>query len=409
MGGTRAALHQKTPMHPSNAVAAASHPDPYPYYRQLLAGPALYCDADPRLWIASRADVIQEVFDNPHCLVRPIAEPVPLAIAGGDAGGVFARLIRMNDGAAHAGPKRAIGQALAGMDLADVADKTRRLAAMLEERHALADGAALTRWLFELPTCVVADLLGVGRAELPLVARRVAEFVRCLSPLSTPQQLAEADAAARSLNRRFSELVRSGTAVPGTLLGEVCRQGAKTGWGGQEAIVANVIGLLSQTHEATAGLIGNCIVALLGQPGLEQRLRAEPALAAALVREVARFDPPVQNTRRFVAQATSVAGVALQPGDAVLLLLAAAGRDGRVHAQPDAFVLERSDCPPPGFGHGRHACPGRSLAFVIATAAIRYLLQRPVSLGQAELGWGYRPSANARLPEFFNAGLEGRS
>lgn len=369
----------------------------------------MYFDADLRLWIASRAEVVQEVFDNPHCLVRPIAEPVPRAIASGDAGGVFARLMRMNDGAAHAGPKRAIGQALAGMDLAAVADKTRRLAAMLEERHVLADGAALTRWLFDLPTCVMADLLGVGRAELPLVARWVAQFVRCLSPLSTPEQLAEADAAARSLNRRFGELVRSGSALPGTLLGEVCRQAAQTGWSGQEAIVANVIGLLSQTHEATAGLIGNCIVALLGQPGLEQRLRAESGLAAALVREVARFDPPVQNTRRFVAQATCVAGVTLRPGDVVLLLLAAAGRDERVHPQPDAFVLEREDRPPPGFGHGRHACPGQSLAFVVATAAIRYLLERRVSLGQAGLGWDYRLSANGRLPEFFNVGSEGWS
>jgi cytochrome P450 len=396
-------------MHPSNAVAAVCHPNPYPYYRQLLAGPALYFDDDLRLWIASRAEVIQEVFDNPHCLVRPVAEPVPRAIAGGDAGAVFARLMRMNDGAAHAGPKRAIGQALAGRDLAAVADKTGRLATMLEERNALADGAALTRWLFDLPTCVVADLLGVGLADLPLVARWVAEFVRCLSPLSTPEQLAEADAAARSLNGRFSELVQAGSTVSGSLLGEVCRQAAEAGWTDQEAIVANVVGLLSQTHEATAGLIGNCVVALLGQPGLEQRLRAEPGLAAALVREMARFDPPVQNTRRFVAQATSVAGVTLQPGDAVLLLLAAAGRDERVYAQPDVLMLEREDRPQPGFGHGRHACPGQSLAFAIAAAALQHLLARPLALTESRIGWAYRPSANGRLPEFFNVGSEVRS
>lgn len=396
-------------MHPSNAVAAVCHSDPYPYYRQLLAGPALCFDADLRLWVASRAEVIQEIFDNPHCLVRPVGEPVPRAIAGGDAGAVFANLMRMNDGAAHAGPKRAIGQALAGADLAVVADKTRRLAAMLEERHVLADGAALTCWMFDLPTCVVADLLGVGHAELAPVTRSVAEFVRCLSPLSTPEQLAGAQAAARSLNRRFAELARSASAAPGTLLGEVCRQAVEIGWTGQEAIVANVVGLLSQTHEATAGLIGNCIVALLSQPGLERRLRAEPGLAAALVREVASFDPPVQNTRRFVAQATSVAGVALQPGDVVLLLLAAAGRDERVHTQPDVLMLEREERPLAGFGHGRHACPGQSLALVIATAALQYLLARPVALGQARLGWTYRPSANARLPDFFNAGSEGRS
>ena len=396
-------------MHPSNAVAAASHPDPYPYYRQLLAGPALSFDADVRLWVASRADVIQEVFDNPHCLVRPVAEPVPPAIAGGDAGAVFARLIRMNDGAAHAGPKRAIGQALAGVDLAVVADKTCRLAAMLEERHVLADGASFTRWLFDLPTCVVADLLGVGHAELPLVARWVAEFVRCLSPLSTPEQLAEADTAARSLDRHFSEVVRSGSAAPGTLLGEVCRQAAETGWSGREAVIANLVGLLSQTHEATAGLIGNCVVASLSRPGLERRLRAEPGLAAALVREVARFDPPVQNTRRFVAQATSIAGVALQPGEVVLLVLAAAGRDERVHAQPDLFMLKREGRALAGFGHGRHACPGQSLALIVATAALQYLLARPVAPGRVGLAWAYRPSANARLPEFFNVGPEGRS
>jgi cytochrome P450 len=62
-----------------------------------------------------------------------------------------------------------------------------------------------------------------------------------------------------------------------------------------------------------------------------------------------------------VAQATGVAGVALQPGDTTLLLLAAAGRDEQVYPQPDALVLERARRPLPGFGHGRHACPGQDL------------------------------------------------
>ena len=393
-------------MHPSNAVAAASHPDPYPYYRQLLAGPDLYFDAGLRLWIASRNDVIRQVLENPFCLVRPVAEPVPAVLEGGGAGAIFARLIRMNDGSGHVVPKRVVGQALAALDAASVASGTERLAARLALRYGLADGAAITRWIFDLPTYVVAELLGTGDAELPLVAQSVAEFVRCLSPLSTAEQLSQANIAAQALNQQFSEVVRSGAVTRGTLLGELCRRAADEGWRAQEAIVANVIGLLSQTHEATAGLIGNCIVALLRQPGLERRMRAEPWLAAALVREVARFDPPVQNTRRFVAQATDVAGVTLQPGDAVLLLLAAAGRDENVHTRPDTFLLERPDRPLAGFGHGRHACPGQDLAFVIATVAVRHLLALPVALGRAGLGWDYRRSANARLPEFFGVGSE---
>lgn len=388
-------------MHPSNAIAAASHVNPYPYYAHLLAGPKLHFDADLRLWIACRATVIQDVLNNPHCLVRPTGEPVPGAIAGSSAGAIFARLIRMNEGAGHARPKHAIGQALAALDPAVIASITGQFAAMLAEEHGLPDGAAITRWTFDLPTYVVAGLLGLGHAELPLLALWIADFVRCLSPLSTPAQLTGASMAAHALNERFALLVQTSTPASTTLLGEVCRQAALSGWAEQDAILANLIGLLSQTHEATAGLIGNSIVALLSQPQLEARLRADPRLAAALVHEVARFDPPVQNTRRFVARATSVAGVTLQPGDTILLLLAAAGRDEQAHPQPDAFLLERPERQLLGFGHGRHACPGQYLANAIATAAIQHLLALPVALDQAALSWAYRPSANGRLPQFF--------
>jgi cytochrome P450 len=337
-------------MYPINAIAAASHPDPYPYYRQLAAGPELVFDAGLKLWIASRAAVIREVMANPHCLVRPSGEAVPKAIAGSAAGAIFGRLARMNEGPAHAKPKYAIVQMLAAVDLARVGRRTSHFATMLQG----SDGAAITRWMFDLPTCVVADLLGLDEAELPQIASWVADFVRCLSPLSTPEQLERASTAAQALMERFVQA--------------------------DDVSLANQIGLLSQTHEATAGLIGNAIVALLRDPQLQERLRADPQQAGALVRDVARRDPAVQNTRRFVAEATSIAGVALQPGDTILLLLGA--------ADPDE---------PCGFGHGRHACPGQELACTIAASALQYLLALPQPLA---LDWTYKPSANARLPQF---------
>lgn len=390
-------------MHPLNAIAAASHPDPYPYYQQLLAGPRLYFDTGLGLWVASRAAVIRQILDDPHCQVRPRGEPVPAAIAGTSAGAVFARLMRMNEGAAHAIPRRAIGQALASLDMAAAASSTGQFAAMLGERHGLSDPVAITRWIGDLPTYVVADLLGLGQAELPQVALWMADFLRCLSPLSTGQQLADASTAAHILHERFAQLVQACTVASAGLLADVCRQAAQAGWADQAAILANLIGLLSQTHDASAGLIGNSIVALLRRPELQARLRADPRLAAALVHEVARFDPPVQNTRRFVAHPTSVAGVPLQPGDTILLLLAAAARDEQAHAQPDVLRLER---PLLAFGHGRHACPGQTLAMLIATTAIQHLVSLPRALDADVLGWTYRPSANGRLPEFFTLSKE---
>lgn len=338
-----------------------SHHDPYPYYRSLQEGPALLFDAGLKLWIASRAEVIREVMDNPDCVVRPLEEPVPKVIAGSSAGALFAQLVRMNEGAAHAGPKLAIAQALAAVDLARAARRTAHFATMLEGP----DGESITRWMFDLPTYVVADMLGLDETELPRVARWTADFVRCLSPLSTPQQLANASTAAHALIASFAPRMQPAAACP-----------------------ANRVGLLSQTHEATAGLIGNCIVALLRDPDLQARLRADPQQAAALVRDVARFDPAVQNTRRFVAKQTSIGGVALQPGETILVLLGAAG-----------------EC---GFGHGRHACPGQELACTIATAALQHLLALPLPL-PLSLDWSYRPSANARLPQFTNFSTRGQA
>ena len=378
-------------MHPSNAIAAASHPDPYPFYRRLLAGPELVFDAGLKLWIASRAAVIRDVMANPDCLVRPTSEPVPAAIGGTSAGAVFSRLARMNEGAGHEGPKRALGQWLAALDHEAVARRTRHMATMLRS----VDGAAINGWMFDLPTYVVADLLGFGAAELPQVALWVADFVRCLSPLSTSGQLASASHAAQALIDRVATLPASAS-----LPGAECL--------GQQAVVANLIGLLSQTHEATAGLVGNSIVALLAQPQVQVRLRANPQLARAFVCEVARHDPAIQNTRRFVSRATSIAGVTLQAGDTLLLLLAAAGRDSDTHGQADAFLLDRPQRQQPGFGHGRHACPGQELAFTIAASAIQHLLSLPHPLDPATVCWTYAPSANARLPQFSTTQSKGQ-
>jgi len=95
-----------------------------------------------------------------------------------------------------------------------------------------------------------------------------------------------------------------------------------------------------------------------------------------------------------------VAGVSLQAGDVVLVLLAAAGRDPACNPRPDEFLLERPDRQVPGFGHGAHQCPGQALACAIAAAAIRALLVSGRLKDAASFRWDYRPSMNARIPVF---------
>lgn len=389
-------------MHPKNPLLAVSHFDPYPYYQSLLEAPALYFDTELKLWIASRAAVIEEIFSNPHCTVRPVAEPVPKAIAGHSAGEVFSQLIRMNEGSRHERPKLALGLALSSLDISNIAQRSRYFAALLARKYALPDGAALNAWQFDLPVYVVGDLLGFTENELPKLALWMEDFVRCLSPLSSEAQLAAASHAADALLQSFRQMLQSAPLQSASLLSRVLHEAKQVGWDDLEAILANLIGLLSQTYEATAGLIGNSVVTCLTQPHVQVEVGTDAGKINLLVAEVARFDSPVQNTRRFVSQATRIAGVDLQAGEAILLVLAAASRDPQANHTPNDFILHRTERRVFGFGHGRHACPGQTIACSTTAAAMEFLLESKLNLRPDALEWTYRPSLNGRIPVFSN-------
>ncbi len=392
-------------MNPTDPIAAVVHPDPYPYYAALTAGPPLVYHPELNLWLATRAASVAAVLADPACRVRPVAEPVPCALAGRPAGEIFARLVRMNDGPArHDAPKRALRQALDGADPFPLKRRARALAA--RRVPPVGDCAALNAWLFATPVTAIADWLGFTGDACAEVADWMGDFVACLSPLSTGEQLGRASDAARALSERMKALVASSAAGDSRLVGAVRRAARETGWRDADALIANLVGLLSQTYEATAGLLGNAWIASLTQRDAmpEQKGVRGPAQVEALVAETARYDPPVQNTRRFVAARTQVGDVTLEPGSAVLVLLAAANRDPAANPAPDRFLLEREARATFGFGRGMHRCPGERIAHLLAEAALDVLLAEGVPTLWKAPRWRYRPSANARLPVFFAAG-----
>jgi len=326
------------------------------------------------------------VLANPQCRVRPVEQPVPPAIVDTPAGDVFAQLIRMNDGARHAAPRRVLQRVLGGIDADAARTRARRLAGTPPR-----DAAAVSAWLFELPIACVADRLGFAEADLPAIAAAVRAFAACLSPLASATRLQAASVAATTLLERMDRLLQSSAARAGSLLSTVQQEASEAGWDDRRALIANLVGLLSQTCDATAGWLGNCLVAL-------QR-EAPPAAdrIASFALEVARHDPATQNTRRFVAAPTSVLGTDLAVGAAIVVVLGAASRDAALNPQPDASLVERAERRLPTFGHGVHACPGQTLASAVVSGALQAWLD---SGARAPSNWRYRPSVNIRIPEF---------
>lgn len=318
-------------------------------------------DAGRGLWLAEGAALAEAVLAHPALQVRPAAEAVPLALAGGSAGEVFGALVRMNDGARHAAPKLALQRALAAAAGSGLAQERARAVA----GRLLQEGRPFGAWTFEAPLASVASLLGFADAQLPALARWMGEFVACLSPLSSPAQVAQAHAASLRLLGAMRELLQA--APSGALAAAVAQEAAAVGWRDDHAILANLVGLLSQTYEASAGLLGNCLVAMQGG--------ASAVDAQALAGQVMLSDPPILNTRRFAASDCAVGGVTVRQGQAILVMLGAAQR---------------------GFGHGRHACPGQQLAQQVVAGCIEALGGKPLP----QLSWTYRASHNARIPEF---------
>jgi cytochrome P450 len=365
---------------PLDPISAAVHADPYPYYAELVARRPLHRDDTLGLWVAAGADAVTAVFKSDFARVRPVAEPVPRDLLGSAAGEIFGQLVRMSDGPMHMRMKPGVAAKLTSLDPTRITGVANAWAGQLvDELEPATHPARITDFAFRLPVYVIASALGVAAASLAQTASWVSDFVRCLAPASAPEQVAHGKAAADLLARQFRALL---------------------GRDQTDASVANTVGYLSQAYEATAGLIGNTLVVLGREPAARAQASASADFLRAVVREVVRYDAPVQNTRRFIAGAGVVAGQAMKEGDAVLVILAAANRDPSVNAEPERFDPLRRERHAFTFGLGAHVCPGEALATTIAEVGVQRLLAAGVRPEALVASVRYRPSANTRVPLF---------
>lgn len=313
-------------------IGAATAANPYPYYALLVAQRPFHYDAELRMWVAASAAAVEAALCSEALAVRPLSEPVPSAITQTPAGDLFGRFMRMRDGAYHAARKR---EASAALDRPPYTDP--RWAQDCARAFPHRD---LASFMHRFPAYAMARAAGLSTDDALCAADAAVEFARTLS-----------SSAADALAGAFREYRN-------------------------EAQVSNAAGFLFQSVDATAGLIGNTLCALQtsGDVPLEE-----------LVPYVARYDSPVQNTRRFAASDVTILGCEVHRGDAILVLIAAANHDP---------LASRSYT----FGLGAHACPAERIACALALAAVREIHQL-VDTRKLRLA-GYRPAPNVRIPEF---------
>ena len=205
------------------------------------------------------------------------------------------------------------------------------------------------------------------------------------APLATHAQARRAQASLLAMGRYFCGLLARRRAQPGDDLVSRLLQAEAAGEIHNHAeLLAQCAMLLFAGHETTRNLLGNGLRALLCHPDQWQRLQQEPALIPGAVRELLRYDSPVQYTGRRVTTALTLHGQALQRGDLVVPLIGAANRDPARHPEPDRLDIAGRDGGSVSFGSGPHVCIGAMLTRMEAEVTLRLLLQRMPRLRLAE-------------------------
>lgn len=237
----------------------------------------------------------------------------------------------------------------------------------------------IREFAYPLPATVIADLLGVPMEDVDLLKRwsdDLGAFV--LTARATPDKYARAEAAAKEMRDYFGALVAARRAKPGEdaaswLIASSDRENRLT----SDELVATCVLLLFAGHETTTHLIGNGLHALLLHPNEMARLRArkdDPGFVETAVEEMLRWDGPSLAQVRIAAEDVDWNGTRIAKGERVFLMLAAAGRDPAVFADPDRFDLSRDPNPHLAFGFGIHFCVGAPLARLEARIAFPKLL-----------------------------------
>lgn len=233
----------------------------------------------------------------------------------------------------------------------------------------------MTSFASPLPIAVVTHLLGLPNdpERLRRLGSTIARALDGIWSLGQARMLAAADAELRTT---FAELLDRRRADPRNDLVSalVAEQGRDITPAELSALVRLI---LIAGFETTVNAIGNGMHWLLADRDQWDLLVKDPGRAPAVVEEVLRFDPPVQQTARVANQPTEVGEVLIVKNQWVITLLAAANRDPEVYPDPNRFDITReSPVEHLAFSGGIHYCLGSPLARLELTQAFCAVAER---------------------------------
>lgn len=141
-------------------------------------------------------------------------------------------------------------------------------------------------------------------------------------------------------------------------------------------VEAQAVFLLIAGRDNVRSLVGNAVISFLGSGNTWTELRRAGIPLPAAIREVLRFETPVQFMSRHAAEDIEFEGMIIRKGQGVTFGLASANRDPASFENPDVFDAQRGETKLASFGIGIHRCPGEMIATALAEEVLASLLER---------------------------------
>jgi cytochrome P450 len=142
----------------------------------------------------------------------------------------------------------------------------------------------------------------------------------------------------------------------------------------EEMVVASVRQIIAAGMGAPHAVIGSAVAHLARDPGLQDRLRAEPGLVPDACEELLRMYAPYRVFARTAVHDVELGDRRISAGEAVTMLFPSANRDESVFPDPDRLVLGRRPNAHLAFGRGAHRCPAAAMARLELRCALEELL-----------------------------------
>jgi len=362
---------------------------PYPYYERVREEAPVH-QTPLGFWAVSRYEDVLSVVRNPEMFSSLaqsnsfVTPPPPEVIEIAKQGYPRVNTLLSNDPPSHTQFRNLVNKAFLPKRVAQLEDSIRKIANDLIDAF-INDGKVdlVEQFAVGVPLTVIADALGVDRADMPKFKKWSDDSVAPLSGMLTPERQIECAHSRIEFQKYMVDRVHEREAnLRDDLLSDLVQarfdSGERAGEGMTMAEMLDVIAqLLVAGNETTTKLIAAATLMLVENPEQMAKVRADHSLIPNLVEEALRMEAPVQMLPRFTKEDVEVGGVAIPKGSVVMAMYGCANRDGAKYPNPDMFDVERDNARTQmAFGQGPHFCVGAALARSEARIAFELLLSR---------------------------------